>query len=119
MPEASIKVRSVVINTSDEVALAKFWTELLGVEIAREVPGFIWTKPQRSGGYSIAFQRVAAPTPGRRRLHLDTSVKDVEAASKRIIELGGSRVEDHEVPGFSWRVMADPDGNEFCIAAEH
>jgi catechol 2,3-dioxygenase-like lactoylglutathione lyase family enzyme len=111
-------VRSVVINTPDEERLAAFWAELLGVEVAHSTEGFLWLKPQRPGAFSIAFQRVANPTEGRRRLHLDTSVSDLEAATARIIAIGGSHIEDHEIPGFAWRVMADPDGNEFCIAPE-
>ncbi len=114
--EAVVEVTSVVINTTDEEKLAAFWAKLLGVEIGHRADGFIWLRRQRQGGYSIAFQRVADPTPGRRRLHLDTSVKDIDAAAAKILELGGSQVEDHEVGGFQWRVMADPDGNEFCIA---
>ena len=113
------RIRSVVINTPDEERLAGFWSELLGVEIGQRTEGFIWLRPQRPGAFSIAFQKVAEPTVGRRRLHLDTSVGDLEAATARIVSMGGSHVEDHEVPGFSWRVMADPDGNEFCIAVEH
>lgn len=112
------RIRSVVINTIDEERLARFWSELLGVEVAQRVSGFVWLRPQRPGAFSIAFQRVAQPTEGRRRLHLDTSVSDLEAATSRIIDLGGSHVEDHQIPGLAWRVMADPDGNEFCIAAE-
>ncbi|MGH8923971.1 MAG: VOC family protein [Acidimicrobiia bacterium] len=114
--EAVVEVASVVINTTDEEKLAAFWSRLLGVEIGHRVEGFIWLRRQREGGYSIAFQRVADPTPGRRRLHLDTSVKDIDVASKQIVDLGGSHLEDHKVGGFHWRVMADPDGNEFCIA---
>ena len=113
------RIRSVVINTTDEERLATFWSQLLGVEVAQRAHGFIWLRPQRPGAFSIAFQQVAAPTEARRRLHLDTSVGDLEAATSRIVEMGGSHVEDHEVPGFAWRVMADPDGNEFCISAEH
>jgi catechol 2,3-dioxygenase-like lactoylglutathione lyase family enzyme len=105
-----------VINTTDEDRLADFWAELLGVEVVHRSEGFVWLRPQSPGAFSIAFQRVEQPTAGRRRLHLDTSVGDLEAATARIIEMGGSRVEDHVIPGFSWRVMADPDGNEFCIA---
>ena len=112
------RIRSVVINTTNEERLAGFWSELLGVEVAQRSEGFIWLRPQRPGAFSIAFQQVAKPTEGRRRLHLDTSVGDLEAATARIVEMGGSHVEDHQVPGFAWRVMADPDGNEFCIATD-
>jgi predicted enzyme related to lactoylglutathione lyase len=113
-------VGSIVINTTDPDRLAGFWGSLLGVEIAnRSGPWFIWLKPQHDGGVSIAFQKVDAPTDGRRRLHLDTFVEDPETAIERAIELGATRVEDHTAGGFSWTVMGDPDGNEFCIAPAH
>ena len=108
-------IGSVVINAEDAGALAGFWSELLGVEVAADHGPFIWLKPQREGGISLAIQQVPDPTPGRRRLHLDTHVGDMDAAVARILELGGSHLEDHEIEGFSLKVMADPEGNEFCI----
>jgi predicted enzyme related to lactoylglutathione lyase len=54
-------------------------------------------------------------TGGPRRLHLDATVDDVDAAKQRIIELGGSHQIDREMGGFGWSVMLDPEGNEFCI----
>lgn len=113
-------VGSVVVNTTDPDRLAEFWGAFLGVEIARRSgPWFIWLKPQNQGGVSVAFQKVDDPTEGRRRLHLDTHVDDPEAAIERAIGLGASRVEGHTVGDFSWTVMSDPDGNEFCIAPSH
>ena len=44
-----------------------------------------------------------------------TAVEDLAAAQTRIEELGGSLVETHDMAGFTWRVMADPEGNEFWI----
>ena len=61
-------------------------------------------------------QTVEEPTEGPRRLHLDAEVPDIAAARDRIIELGGTHVTDREMGGFHWTVMADPEGNEFCIA---
>ncbi len=37
----------------------------------------------------------------------------------RVLELGGSRIEDHEIMGFHWTVLGDPEGNEFCVAGGH
>ncbi len=113
-------VGSVVINTRDPDGLAAFWAELLDVEIARRSgPWFIWLKPQHEGGISVAFQKVDGPTEGRRRLHMDMHVADRGQAVERAIKLGGSLVEEHTVGEFSWSVMADPEGNEFCIAPSH
>jgi predicted enzyme related to lactoylglutathione lyase len=110
-------VASVVINVVDYEREKAFWTGLLGVDVAREFPGaFVWLRPQHEGGISVALQKVDEPKEGRNRVHLDTGVDDLDAAAARVEELGGGFVEDHEIMGFAWKVMADPEGNEFCIA---
>jgi predicted enzyme related to lactoylglutathione lyase len=113
------QIQSIVINAADHDLLVEFWSALLEVEVAQSFPGFTWLKPQREGGVLVAIQQVPDPTPGRRRLHIDTSVADLDGAVTRILELGGSHVEDHRAGDFSWKVMADPEGNEFCISPAH
>ncbi len=110
-------VGSVVINAVDHDVLMEFWRLLLGVEVAQSAPPY-YTRlaPQREGGISVSIQGVENPTPGRNRVHLDTAVPDLDAAVQRIEALGGAFLEDHEVSGFRWKVMADPEGNEFCIS---
>jgi predicted enzyme related to lactoylglutathione lyase len=96
-----------------------FWRALLGVGEHQRVDGFfVWLEPQQPGGVKLAFQKVDEATPGRRRLHLDLGVDEVDATAARIAELGGRHLEDHEIGGFAWKVMADPEGNEFCIAPD-
>ena len=113
-------VNSVVINVRDYERQKAFWGAVLGVEVAQEfAPWFLWFAPQHDGGISVALQTVAEPTEGTRRLHLDTTVPDIEAAKQRILELGGRHLADREMGGFHWTVMADPEGNEFCLAAAH
>lgn len=113
------RLSAIVINATDHDSLVNFWSELLGVGVARQIPGvFTWLEPQASAGsVSVAVQRVGAPTEGRRRLHMDFGVDDLDAAIARVVELGGQHVEDQQVPGFHWKVMTDPEGNEFCMAA--
>ncbi len=118
MKRPVVKVANVVINVSDYEKEKAFWSALLGVGVAREVPGFCWLQPQHRDGVSVALQQVPDPTPGRNRLHLDTAVEDLDSAQARIVELGGSHLEDHEIMEFRWKVMADPEGNEFCVAVE-
>lgn len=109
------EVNTITFDTTDPDRLAAFWTELLGVEIRHRVDDqFIWLTSQRPGGVGLAFQRVPDPTPGKNRLHLDTACDDLIGLQDRIESLGGSYRETHEVPGFVWAVMADPDGNVFC-----
>lgn len=115
--DSTPRLGAVVINTIDLPRLLDFWKALLDVEVAHEIDGaFVWLKPQREGGISVALQRVDDPTEGRNRLHLDFGVSDLEGATARVRELGGELLEEHTMHDFTWRVMADPEGNEFCIA---
>ena len=116
MGERIATVGSVVINVTDFERAKDFWTALLGVGVAHEVPGFAWLDRQHDAGIVVALQHVDTPKQGRNRVHIDTGVPDLDEGQRRIEEIGGSMVEEHEVPGHRWRIMADPEGNEFCIA---
>jgi predicted enzyme related to lactoylglutathione lyase len=117
MSEPAVTISSVVINALDFERLKAFWSELLASEVAFEIPGqFCWLKPQQEGGVSVALQHVDHATEGRNRVHLDAAVTDIAAAVARVGQLGGSLLEEHEMSGFAWKVMADPEGNEFCMA---
>jgi predicted enzyme related to lactoylglutathione lyase len=109
-------IGSVVINVSDLEAEQAFWSTFLGVAVLREFPGFCWLEPQHPGGVSLALQQTPDPGAQDGRVHLDTGVADIDEAAAEIERLGGSHVEDHEIMGFTWKVMADPEGNRFCIA---
>ena len=109
---------TVVINVSDYEAEKAFWSALLDVGVMREFPGFCWLEPQHEGGASLALQQSPDPGVAGGRLHIDTGVDDLDAAMAQIEALGGSFVEDHEIMGFQWKIMADPEGNRFCIAVE-
>lgn len=111
---------SVVINVTDIDAQKEFWSSFLGVGVRQEFPGFFcWFEPQQEGGVSVALQTSPDPGAAAGRVHLDTSVPDIAAARAQIEALGGTHVEDHEVEGFQWTIMADPEGNRFCIASGH
>lgn len=115
MGERIATVGSVVINVIDLDRAKQFWTALLGVGVAEEVPGFAWLEQQHEAGIVVALQHVDTPKQGSNRVHLDTGVADLDEGQRRIEEIGGSLVEEHEVQGYHWRIMADPEGNEFCI----
>lgn len=117
--EKVVTIGSVVINVVDMEAEKAFWSALLGVGVAREFPGFFcWLEPQHEGAPSLALQITDSLKQDRNRVHIDTGVADLDEAQARIEALGGSLVEEHEAVGFRWRIMADPEGNEFCIAPQ-
>ena len=109
---------SVVIDTVDVEGAIDFWGRVLGIEVKhRSGDQFAWMSRLGEGGPSLAFQKVPETKAGKNRLHLDLHVADLDAAQSRIEELGGSKVDEHTMGTFTWYVMADPEGNEFCIVA--
>ncbi len=114
------KLASVTLDCADPVRLATFWSTVLGVaEMGRigDPPQYLMLKGQASTGLSLQFRRVTDATLPGNRLHLDLVVDDVELAAGRIEQLGGSRKPERDLDeaGYRRRVMADPEGNEFCL----
>ena len=109
-------VGSVMIDSNDVEASFAFWSEITGVEVAGRFPGYIFTTKLPDSTVGLAFQQVPEEKAGKNRVHLDLHHPDPEAFIAKVIELGGSRLQDHGDESFSWTVLADPEGNEFCIA---
>ena len=64
----------------------------------------------------LVFVQVPEAKTVKNRLHLDLATDDMEATAKRVVELGGSVVEERSRgPEDVWTIMKDPEGNEFCI----
>ena len=110
----------IQIDCANPVLLATFWSQVLGLEIGQSLEDpvqYLGLAPASPGGPVVSFQRVPEAKSGKNRLHFDITVDDVESAAVEVEALGGSRLpsEDFSEDGFSWRVMADPEGNEFCL----
>ncbi len=107
----------------DPERLAGFWGAVLGVEIEGRLgdpPQYVNLKPVRPDAPRVSFQRVPEAKAGKNRLHFDVGVDDVDVATATIEALGGTRVphDDYHEYGYNWRLMADPEGNEFCLIYE-
>lgn len=111
----------VVLGVSDVRRAAEFWAAALGYE--RREDGFggwaMVLAPPGGGGTVIALQRSETPAEEHPRLHLDLHVADAaEQASEaaRLVSLGAERVDWDRYPDDpDFVVLADPDGNRFCI----
>ena len=107
----------VTTDTTDPIGLASWWSEQFGAEIADPFGG---TFVLVSGGtlpLTIAFQLVTEPTPGKNRLHFDLTAPDLDAEVDRLVSAGARLVERRGDENFRWVTLADPIGNEFCVAA--
>jgi predicted enzyme related to lactoylglutathione lyase len=113
----SIAIRQVAIDTTDPQRLAAWWAEQTGGVIYADLGQYVMVGiGSRENGFSLCFQKVDEPRPGKNRVHLDCSATDVDAEAQRLVAAGAELVAEHEVDGFAWVVLADPDGNQFCVA---
>ncbi|MFC9926031.1 VOC family protein [Streptomyces sp. NPDC127190] len=111
MTAARMQINALVVDAVDPERLALFWSELLGRPVVARTGPYVWLR--REDGLGLGFQRTAAPKSGKNRMHFDISSPDPEAEQQRVEALGGRRLEEYADGGFL--VMADPEGNEFCI----
>jgi hypothetical protein len=107
------------IDCADPVAVASFWSEVLGRPVnpgaGAERAAIEATDP--ASGPRLSFQKVPEPKTVKNRLHLDLRTDRFEAESERVIGLGATRIRDIEKPAARWTTFADPEGNEFDLIA--
>ncbi|AQA02436.1 glyoxalase [Mycobacterium sp. MS1601] len=113
----SLAVEMITFDCTDPDRLAQWWAEAVAGTVNAVAPGEFVMVVQESGP-RLGFQRVEDPTPGKNRVHLDFSARDLEQEVQRLVSLGAVETGRHDFgPEFSWVVFADPDGNAFCVAA--
>jgi predicted enzyme related to lactoylglutathione lyase len=110
----ALKWEQIVISAQDPATLGQWWCDALGwVVVDDEPPVFeILPEPDRYPG--IMFLPLEEPKSAKNRLHIDLRPDDQEAEVDRLIALGASRVDIGQGDA-SWVVLADPEGNEFCV----
>ena len=112
----SLKVEMVTFDSSDPAKLAGWWAEQFDGQVQELLPGEFFAVI-RSEGPRLGFQKVADPTPGKNRVHLDFGAADVDAEVSRLAAAGATEVGRHSIGDhFRWVVLTDPDGNAFCVA---
>ncbi|HEY3872128.1 MAG TPA: VOC family protein [Actinocrinis sp.] len=120
----STRLHAIVVDALDPEAQARFWAEALRWQPARSA-GTVVTgtraavvRPDRPGGLELRFAAASGPKAAKNRLHLDLAPGPDQARQvDRLLALGAEHCDigQGEVP---WVVLADPEGNEFCVLAE-
>ncbi|MEJ2867286.1 VOC family protein [Actinomycetospora sp. OC33-EN08] len=119
MAATRLSTVAVAVDARDPERLASFWAAALGSEIVRrwdDAEGTPYVEVALVGDTVLLFQAVEAPTEGKNRMHLDLRVPDdgdQRAECDRIVGLGATVID--EAPQHPWVVLADPEGNEFCV----
>ena len=104
----------VGIDVSDLDRAEAFYSAVLGVKRDSAWDQYLAFEPLPSG-LTVYLQRVPEKKTSKTRVHIDLSVPDVLAALARVEALGGRALRDFVEPGENLAVVADPDGNEFCL----
>jgi hypothetical protein len=113
-----LRIGSVVWGVRDVARAVEFWTAALDyVPRGGDSPDWVLLRPRRGTGVQLALQEVKAEASQRRRHHLDLYAYDHEAEVERLLGLGASRVDWRYPPDSDYVVLADPDGNYFCVIA--
>ena len=111
----ALLIDSLVIDCADPAVLAAFWAEALDYKnLPGDDPDEAAIVPKDGKGTQLLFGRVPEGKTIKNRLHLDLRPDDQAAEVERVLALGAKKV-DIGQGSPSWVVLADPEGNEFCI----
>jgi catechol 2,3-dioxygenase-like lactoylglutathione lyase family enzyme len=114
----------VVIDCADLDRAARFWTGVLGYRDRDPEPGpepgpgqYRALLPVDGSGIEVLLQRTADPKHGKNRVHLDLRTRHLDTEVSRVTALGATVLTSQPIieDDWVWHVLADPDGNEFCV----
>ena len=116
----TLTIQCLDIDTIDPDRLARFWQQALGWRRTHAEPDEVVLEPPAGSPQDgvvpdLLFLRVPEDKAGKNRLHLDLRPDDQAAEVTRLEALGARRVDVGQDKRVSWVVLADPDGNEFCV----
>jgi predicted enzyme related to lactoylglutathione lyase len=116
----SLSIQCIDVDAADPGRLAAFWQEALGWRRTHDEPDQVALEPPEGSLEDgvvpdLLFLRVPDRKAGKNRLHLDLRPDDQDAEVGRLEELGARRVDVGQGDDVGWVVMADPEGNEFCV----
>jgi len=116
----SLRVTEVVIDCRDHGAVVDFWAAALEYERhqVNEQYVLLASSERAVGRPPLLFQKVPEPKAGKNRVHLDFRAEVMADEVDRLRGLGAIVIAERSLSEFSWTVMADPEGNEFCVSGE-
>ena len=114
----SLRVTEVVIDCADHGRVMDFWASALGYarrEVNEQYVALV--PPAREAGLPpLLFQKVPEPKVAKNRVHLDFRADVMADEVARLVGLGATVLAERRLGDFAWTVLADPEGNEFCVS---
>ncbi|MEU7874611.1 VOC family protein [Dactylosporangium sp. NPDC049140] len=111
------RLAAIAIDAIEPRPVAEFWAAVLGWQIVEEEPDVLSLAPAAGALPGIDVVRVPEHKTLKNRLHLDLRADGgtQQEEAERVLALGARRADVGQGPDVSWVVLADPEGNEFCI----
>jgi catechol 2,3-dioxygenase-like lactoylglutathione lyase family enzyme len=110
---------ALTFDANDPAVLARFWAGVLGREIVNDPddPDIVVLLPRDEREFRIEFAPTQEPKTGPNQMHFDltSNLEDQHAIVARALELGGRHLDIGQGPDADHVVLADPEGNEFCV----
>ncbi|TMB88954.1 MAG: VOC family protein [Chloroflexi bacterium] len=112
-----MRVGSIVVRVDDLQRQAEFWTAALDYERREgDSDDFLLLRPKDGVGPNLSLDRVHSKVQVPPRIHLDLYTEDQPGEVKRLIALGATEVHwDKRPPDADYIILADPEGNRFCV----
>ncbi|MDZ5443873.1 VOC family protein [Micromonospora sp. 4G57] len=105
---------SLTVDARDPSRLAHWWAEALGYQVISDRPDEVEIRPAADQTPGIVFVPVSDDKITKNRLHIDLRPADQEAEVERLVDMGARHVDVGQAD-VQWTVLADPEGNEFCV----
>jgi len=107
----------LVLDCADPTKLAEFWSAAIGYTTVGGAGNYVMLIDETGKQPKLLLQRVDEPKAGKNRMHFDIETPTVDEEVARLQEIGARRMSDDAMQehGSRWVVMADPEGNEFCV----
>ena len=110
---------TLIVDAVDPGRLGRWWAEVLDYRIQHDSPDELVITPAEAGHPGLSFVKVSDAKQGKNRLHIDLHPDDRDIEVERLVNMGARHVDIGQGPvgegGVSWVVLADPEGNEFCV----
>ena len=107
-------LHAIVVDVNDLEACGKFWSQVLGADILYQDERYLRLGRKKEHP-TLLLQKVPEQHKEKNRVHIDLDVVKLDEAVSRVLELRGRKIRSVKEYGIKWVVMADPDGNEFCL----
>lgn len=113
----TLEWEQVIVDAADPAALGRWWAEALGWTVVNDDPDEFEIRPAPERVPGLLFVPVPEAKTVKNRLHLDFRPDDQRTEVERLLALGARRTDVGQGEQ-SWVVLADPEGNEFCVLGE-